>query len=216
MSKKNKNKSETAPITEAAAATTQVDSTAFEGVTDSQSETTSEAAGEQPETKADQSTSQSDAKEEPAKEKKTRQKKEPAPKSNAHLAKVEKFGNTLPTPSAAVAAILESCSNLSAGDLSTLAAHAQFAARRAATVSSSAEGVAMSFKKGDHVRIIACAANPRMIGLEGVVTRVNRIRIFVDVGRANDAYLFIREVESLEKKQVDLSDSADEPAAATG
>lgn len=138
----------------------------------------------------------------------------PVREKPAHMAKVDSFRNSLPTPSAAVTAILESAKSLSTSDLNILAAYVGCEARARQTVGATTA----KLNVGDKVRIVSGQAT-KFIGKEGVITRCQRIRTFVQVpGFEREVYLYNSDVEVLEPatKTIDLTEEDGSDKAANG
>lgn len=133
-------------------------------------------------------------------------KDKPARETPAHMAKVDKYAASLPTLSEAARSVFTQAESLSSGELNVLSAHISLLARKRATASATT----VKLQEGDRVRIHS-GIDTRFIGKEGVVTRCQRIRIFVKVpGFSKDAYLFASNVELLESTKIDVSDDAPE------
>lgn len=147
-----------------------------------------------------------------AKQKTAKPKKE-KPATPAHMSKVHKFKERLPSLSPEAKTVFESASSLSTGDLNVLAIHLSTLARERAT----ANAASVKINVGDYVRIHS-SHDPRFIGREGIVSEVRRIRIFVNVeGFERPAYLFTTNVEVVRPVQIDVSnDEGDDETAMTG
>jgi hypothetical protein len=172
------------------------------------------------ETTATETKTEATATEKPAKAKKEKapkapkepkpKKEKPARETLAHMAKVDKYAASLPTLSESAQAVFTQAESLSSGELNVLSAHISLLARKRATASASN----VKLREGDRVRIHS-GIDTRFIGKEGVVTRCQRIRIFVRVpGFSKDAYLFASNVERLEAEKIDVSDDAPESTGA--
>ena len=144
--------------------------------------------------------------------------KEPKPKKEkpvretpAHMAKVNRYAESLPSLSTAARAVFDQAETLTSGELNVLSAHISLLARKLATASAAA----VKLQENDRVRITS-GNDTRYIGKEGVVTRCQRIRIFVKVpGFSKDAYLFASNVELIEAAKIDVSEDAPESTSKT-
>lgn len=111
-----------------------------------------------------------------------------------HEAKINKYENTLPTPSEEVSELLDLTSALSTSDMNVLHAHLGIAIRRRGVTTSSTPAPT----EGAQVKIVS--GDPRYIGIVGTATRVRRARSYVTIpGRAKPLYLFTTDLESLEQ-----------------
>lgn len=136
----------------------------------------------------------------------------PVREKPAHMAKVDSFRATLPPASKDVNAILESAKSLSTGDLNILTAYIGCEARSRQT----AGATTAKLNVGDRVRIVS-GRETRFIGKEGVITKCQRIRTFVNVpGFTKPIYLYNSDVEVLEaaSKTIDLTEDETETDAA--
>lgn len=113
------------------------------------------------------------------------------PKGETHMKKVKRAEERLPALSDAAQALFnQSTVSLPAAELSALALHIQHYNRARATE----RAVTAEVKVGTQVRIIG--GDPRFVGKVGPITKVQRIRCFVEVpGREKPVYLFTSDVE---------------------
>lgn len=151
----------------------------------------------------------------PPKEPRARKEK-PVREIPAHMAKVQKFAAKLPSLTENAMSVFTRAEKLTPGELNVLSAHVALLARTRATATAGS----IKFKEGDPVRIHS-GVDTRFIGQEGVVTKVQRIRIFVKVsGFERDAYVFASNCEPLNAQRIDISEDApestDEKSAAAG
>lgn len=111
----------------------------------------------------------------------------------AHLKKVAKAAALLPVLSESGTDFLNSVRDrLDAAQQLALAAHIQHLVRVDRTTS--AATVRATLKVGDRVRIVG--GDPRYVGVEGTVTKAQRIRCFVEVpGKSKPLYLFTSDCE---------------------
>jgi hypothetical protein len=109
----------------------------------------------------------------------------------AHMSKVNKAAERLPTLSETAQQIFTDASvNLSVADITALAAHLQHFNRTKATERALSQKVG----EGDTVKVIS--GDPRFIGQTGTVTKAQRIRCYVQVDVAKKPiYLFTSDVE---------------------
>lgn len=141
----------------------------------------------------------------PPKEPKAKKDK-PVRETPAHMAKVDKYAASLPTLSEDAKAVFAQAESLSLGELNVLSAHLTLLARRRAT----AVATTTKFEVGDRV-CIHSGIDTRFIGKEGVVTRVQRARMFVKVANFDkDAYIFTSNAEHVKASKIDVSDDAPE------
>ena len=141
----------------------------------------------------------------PPKEPKAKKEK-PVRETPAHMAKVDKYAASLPTLSEDAKAVFAQAESLSLGELNVLSAHLTLLARRRAT----AVATTTKFEVGDRV-CIHSGIDTRFIGKEGVVTRVQRARMFVKVANFDkDAYIFTSNAEHVKASKIDVSDDAPE------
>ena len=117
-----------------------------------------------------------------------------APKGETHMKKVKRAEERLPSLSEAAQALFnQSTVSLPAAELSALALHIQHYNRARATE----RAVSAEVKVGTQVRIIG--GDPRFVGKTGPITKVQRIRCFVEIpGREKPVYLFTSDVELIE------------------
>lgn len=115
-------------------------------------------------------------------------------KKPAHMSKVEKAASKLPSMTNDVSTYFnELTANLSSQDINALAAHLVHFNRSKATE----RALSQQVKMGDKVKIVGGEA--KYIGLEGVVSKAQRIRCYVTVeGFKKDIYLFTSDVEVTE------------------
>lgn len=116
-----------------------------------------------------------------------------ANKRPAHLAKVARAAEML-TPLGQAATLLfnEATANLTAAELSALAAHINQFNREKATV----RALAVRLSAGQ--RVTFTGGDPRFVGKNGTVTRAQRIRAYVLIdGAAKATYVFTSDVEQL-------------------
>lgn len=108
----------------------------------------------------------------------------------AHMSKVLKAGAKLPTLDKATESLFnEATANLTASGIAVLVAHLSHFNRVKATERAAGQKV----NTGDTVRITG--GDVRYLGMEGTVTKAQRIRCYVDVGAKKPVYLFTSDVE---------------------
>lgn len=114
-----------------------------------------------------------------------------AARKPAHMSKVEKAAAKLPALSTEAQAFFNDVSvNLAGSDLAALALHIQHFNRVHATE----RALAQKVEAGSKVKIVG--GDPRFIGMEGTVTKAQRIRCYVEVAAAKKpVYLFTSDVE---------------------
>ena len=99
----------------------------------------------------------------------------------------------------------------SPAQVAAIAAHLALTGRFAAV----ATPVATTFEVGTVVKVTACAANPKAVGLQGRVTKSSKLRTFVDCGLTREAYCFTADlVAVVEEPEVVTNETATEEAAA--
>lgn len=133
--------------------------------------------------------------EKPAKEPKApREKKEkPVRETPAHMPKVDKVANQLPKLSDDAMTLFTAANNLSTADIVNLNAHLQIAVRRrgvataAQLIQQGKNNPSRELKVGQRVQVVS-GQNPRFIGQEGTVTKVQRIRCYVELDSRKDQY----------------------------
>ena len=200
-----------------------------QGQTTTTSETTTQGAKAQGQGAKKQG--QATAKQEkPAK--KPREKKErPARETPAHMPKVEKQAASLPQMSQDVQTLHAAAINLSTADILAFVAHLNIAVRRrgvqqaAALNAQSKDNPSKQLVPGARVKIVT-SQNTRFIGLEGTVTKVQRIRCYVALdgreysvkedGKGNKFtgdYFFTSDVVQTSASQQELSNSLAETVA---
>lgn len=107
----------------------------------------------------------------------------------AHISKVEKAAANLPPMNEDTQLIFDEAKKLRPTDIEVLAAHLAFEARKTATIAASTSNL----KVGQQVTIIG--GQPRYIGQSGTVTKVQRIRCFVQLdSNGKEIYLFTSNV----------------------
>jgi hypothetical protein len=120
-----------------------------------------------------------------------------------HLSKVNRAAEKLGAMSESATLLFnEATANLTAADITVLAAHLNHHNRAAATVLATEANVNV----GDTVRITG--GDPRFIGQEGTITRSARIRCYVDVGAEKPVYAFSSDVMVLQAAPVAEAASA--------
>jgi len=126
-----------------------------------------------------------------------------APKGETHMKKVKRAEERLPSLSEAAQALFnQSTVSLPAAELSALALHIQHYNRARATE----RAVSAEVKVGTQVRIIG--GDPRFVGKTGPITKVQRIRCFVEIpGREKPVYLFTSDVELFEDAQAEAQEA---------
>lgn len=113
-----------------------------------------------------------------------------ANRAPAHMKKVQKAAEKLsPLGQAAELLFNEATANLPASDLSALAAHIQHFNR----VKSTERAASQKLESGQSVTITG--GDPRFIGKTGTLTKVQRIRCYVNIGASKDVYLFTSDVQ---------------------
>jgi hypothetical protein len=117
-----------------------------------------------------------------------------AAKPTAHLRKVQKAAERLPSLGQAATLLFnEARSTLSGAELAALALHIQHANREASTVLA----LRTRFEVGQRVRI--ASGDPRYVGMEGTVTKVQRIRAYVSCeGVKKPVYVFTSDIGTVE------------------
>lgn len=149
-----------------------------------------------------------------------------AQRKPAHLSKVEKAAANLPPMNEETQAVFDAASKLNRTDIEILASHLSFEARKNATL----QATSANLKVGMQVTVISGQA--RFIGQTGTVTKVQRIRCFVQLDESGkEIYLFTSDVapdtevaevaaatgqELPASMSTDEHSSADEPAASAG
>lgn len=129
-------------------------------------------------------------------------------KPSAHMSKVMKAAEKLPALSKiAHVAFQDAVNTLSADEITALSLHLQFHNRVAATEAATKVKV----KEGSRVRVVG--GNPKFVGLQGVVTRAQRIRCFVQLDSESasnkELYLFTSEVQVLAGEMAVVDDNED-------
>lgn len=116
-----------------------------------------------------------------------------AAKRTPHMSKVDKAAEKLPSlSSSAQASFNDVTTNLSATDISALAAHLTHFNRVQAT----GRALTTKIEVGDTVRIVS--GDARYLGATGTVAKAQRIRCYVTVeGASKDVYLYNSDVEKL-------------------
>jgi hypothetical protein len=122
-----------------------------------------------------------------------------AAKKPAHMSKVDKAAERLPELRDLGQQMLRDItSNMSRDQVAALAAHLTHFNRTKATE----RALAQALKAGDRVRITG--GDPRFVGTEGVVSKAQRIRCYVEVpGAKRPIYLFTSDVEVLAAEQAE-------------
>lgn len=126
--------------------------------------------------------------------------KEPKPKKEkpvretpAHMPKVDKVANQLPKLSDDAMTLFTAANNLSTADIVNLNAHLQIAVRRrgvataAQLIQQGKSNPNRELKVGQRVQVVS-GQNPRFIGQEGTVSKVQRIRCYVELDSRKDQY----------------------------
>ena len=118
----------------------------------------------------------------------------------AHLSKVDKALAKLPVMDAATQTVydLVATAGLNDAQSTILTSHLAHLNRLNATLRSR-KGVKLT--EGQRVTIVSCDRDARLIGLEGTITQVRKIRVLVDVGQKRPAYLFLSDVAVMEDGQ---------------
>lgn len=137
-----------------------------------------------------------------------RQKKEkPARQTPAHMSKVEKVAAQLPQLSEEASVVYQASVNLSTADMNALVSHINVEIRRRSirNQETAARQGRTNFEEGSRVKIVS--GNPKFVGMEGTVTKKQRIRCYVkldgraygtrDDGKAVGDYFFISDVAAL-------------------
>lgn len=130
-----------------------------------------------------------------------------AAKSNKtpHMSKVERAAAKLPQLSdAAQMSFNDITVNLDAASVAALAEHLMHFNRVQATT----RALTQKLAEGDQVRILSGC---RYVGSLGTVTKAQRIRCYIDIGREKPIYLFTSDVELVE-----VASEASEDMSATG
>lgn len=136
--------------------------------------------------------------------------KESAPP--AHMKKVNKAGERL-APLSETAQLLygDATTNLTSAEIASLAQHLQYFNRVEATK----RALERKLEVGDTVQITG--GDPRFIGKEGTVVKVQRIRCFVKVaGTDRDVYLFTSDVSPVESEVQESTTESEELQVAVG
>lgn len=129
----------------------------------------------------------------------------PARETPAHMAKVDKIASQLPALGSDAGTLFTAMKNLATADLNGILAHLSVEIRRrgvlaAVPLPGGASAQPASVAEGTRVRIQS--GNPRFIGQEGTVAKVQRIRCYVRLdGRDKDDYFFIADVAPLQGSQ---------------
>jgi hypothetical protein len=115
-----------------------------------------------------------------------------ADKPQAHMSKVEKAGAKLPQMDNKTEGTFDTVcrSNLNEGQITVLIAHLAHMNRVRQTVNSHS----VKLVEGQLVEIMSSDRDARLIGMKGHITQVRKIRVLVDIGRKNPAYLFTSDV----------------------
>ena len=148
------------------------------------------------------------------KEKAAKPPKEPKPKKEkpvrttpAHLAKVDKVAASLPQLNDDGNTVVTAAKNLATADICAVVAHLQVEIRRRG-ITAVAQGQARGEKleEGARIKVVACQHNPRLIGMTGTVTKVQRVRAYAKLdgktykekedGRTGD-YFFLSDLKVL-------------------
>lgn len=138
---------------------------------------------------------------------KTSTPKEETPKRTPHLAKVEKYLSTLPELSEASSEVFDIARNLSTADINVLIAHLNGVTRSRGVEASNAS---QPLVEGQIVRVIS-SAHPKYLGLQGRVSKVQRIRCYVEFdGFDKPGYFFHSDVEPAEETLISLEETATE------
>lgn len=123
-----------------------------------------------------------------------REKKEkPQRATPAHMPKVDKVANTLPPLSEDASALFTAANNLSTADIINLNAHLQIAVRRRGVAAASQliiqgkNNPARELKVNQRVKVVS-SNNPRLIGEEGTITKLQRIRCYVELDSRKGTY----------------------------
>ena len=163
-----------------------------------------------------------DAPAKPKREKKAKEPKAPKPPrvkkerpvrtTPAHMSKVDKVASQLPALSGNAQNLFDNAADMSTSDICALVAHLNIAIRKRGI--SAASGAQL--KVGDRVNIVSSQTNPRFIGMSGVVTKVQRIRCYVQLdGRDKTDYFFLTDCTPTEMSTIE-NEAVTEPAQATG
>jgi len=138
-----------------------------------------------------------------------------------HMAKVNKAAALLPKMNLMTTEMFEMVkkNGLTEGEVTTLCAHLAHYNRVRATIRSAS----CKFEEGQVVEIISSDRDARLIGKRGTIVEVRKIRVLVDVGTTNPAYLFLSDIVAVEEEteesvteetvneEVSDSSSSDEP-----
>lgn len=111
-----------------------------------------------------------------------------ASRKPAHLSKVEKAAANLPPMNEDTQLVFDEAKKLNRTDIEILASHLSFESRKSATL----QAAGSNLKVGQEVVVISGQA--RYIGRSGVVTKVQRIRCFVQLDGDKEIYLFTSDV----------------------
>lgn len=182
----------------------------------SQTETTKTTESSTTQTQGKDQKSQGKPAKEPKAKKEKAQKppREPKPKKEkpqrttpAHLAKVDKVAAQLPVLNDDANTVVTAAKNLATADICATVAHLQVEIRRRG-ITAVAQGAARGEKlePGTRVKVVSCQHNPRLIGMTGTVSKVQRIRAYAkldgkeykekDDGRTGD-YFFHSDLKVL-------------------
>ena len=125
-----------------------------------------------------------------------------------HMAKVNKAAALLPKMDSLTTEMFEMVQNrgLSEGEVTTLCAHLAHYNRVRATIRSAS----CKFEEGQLVEIISSDRDARLIGKRGTIVEVRKIRVLVDVGTTNPAYLFLSDIVAVEENEEVAVDSSTE------
>ena len=126
-----------------------------------------------------------------------------------HMAKVNKAAENLPEMSSEAQEFFDSLTgDLTPADIFVLSENLNHYVRAERTKASAD----MNLNVGDKVRIKS--GSPKHVGTEGLVTKAQRIRCFVDVGENKPVYLFNADVEVLEAAEIESVPEDSEEATA--
>lgn len=137
-----------------------------------------------------------------------------------HIAKIDKVAAQLPVLGEVAGDLVKNASALNTTEICGLIAHLQIEVRRRGVGATAlAQGQGRKLTEGMRVKIVSCVHAPRLIGLEGTVSRVQRIRCYVkldgreytekDDGRTGD-YFFHSDCKPLGVNVFKLDNAVEE------
>jgi hypothetical protein len=132
-------------------------------------------------------------------------KEKPVRATPAHMGKVDKVAAMLPSLSDDATVLFTAANNMSTADMNNLVQHLSIAIRRRG-ITAMAQGTVGKLEPGNRVKIRS-GQQTRFIGLEGTVSKVQRIRCYVRLdGRDKDDYFFISDLAPVSATQGSLAE----------